>query len=69
MYLYVTANQLCRQALFHDGKDLREEPYALLRARGSPSTWPQQGIIPFMPRPPPGWRRAAIAVEDPGTTL
>jgi sugar lactone lactonase YvrE len=32
-YLYVTANQLHRQARYHDGKDLRHKPYALFRAR------------------------------------
>ena len=30
-YLYVTANQLHRQPSFHNGKDLREKPYALFR--------------------------------------
>jgi sugar lactone lactonase YvrE len=30
-YLYFTANQLHRQARFHDGKDLRERPYTLFR--------------------------------------
>jgi sugar lactone lactonase YvrE len=30
-YLYVTANQLHRQARFHDGRDLRRKPYALFR--------------------------------------
>jgi len=30
-HLYFTANQLHRQARFHDGKDLREKPYALFR--------------------------------------
>jgi sugar lactone lactonase YvrE len=32
-YLYFTANQLHRQALFHGGKDLREKPYALFRIK------------------------------------
>lgn len=32
-YLYFTVNQLHRQALLHEGKDLREKPYALLRVR------------------------------------
>jgi sugar lactone lactonase YvrE len=32
-YLYFTANQLHRQAQFHEGKDLREKPYALFRIR------------------------------------
>lgn len=32
-YLYVTANQLHRQASYHDGQDLRRKPYALLRVR------------------------------------
>ena len=30
-YLYVTANQLHRQARFHKGKDLRRKPYSLFR--------------------------------------
>jgi hypothetical protein len=30
-YLYVIANQLHRQADYHEGKDLREEPYNLFR--------------------------------------
>jgi sugar lactone lactonase YvrE len=30
-YLYVTANQLHRQARFHDGQDLRRKPYTLFR--------------------------------------
>lgn len=30
-YLYVTANQLRRQARFHDGQDLRRKPYTLFR--------------------------------------
>ena len=30
-YLYVTANQLHRQARFHNGHDLRHKPYALFR--------------------------------------
>jgi sugar lactone lactonase YvrE len=32
-YLYVTANQLHRQARFHGGKDLRRKPYSLFRIR------------------------------------
>jgi sugar lactone lactonase YvrE len=32
-YLYFTANQLHRQARFHQGKDLRERPYSLFRVR------------------------------------
>ncbi|MEA2510734.1 MAG: hypothetical protein QOJ59_221 [Thermomicrobiales bacterium] len=32
-YLYVTANQLHRQARFHGGRDRREKPYALFRVR------------------------------------
>jgi sugar lactone lactonase YvrE len=32
MYLYFTANQLQRQAKFHDGKDLRQRPFVLFRA-------------------------------------
>ena len=32
-YLYVTANQLHRQARFQAGKDLRKKPYALFRIR------------------------------------
>lgn len=32
-YLYFTANQLYRQAVFHEGKDLRQQPYTLLRLR------------------------------------
>jgi sugar lactone lactonase YvrE len=30
-YLYVTANQLHRQARYHGGRDLRRKPYALFR--------------------------------------
>ena len=30
-YLYVTANQLHRQARFHNGHDLRRKPYTLFR--------------------------------------
>ena len=30
-YLYVTANQLHRQARFHNGRDLRKKPYVLFR--------------------------------------
>lgn len=32
-YLYFTANQLNRQARFHDGKDLRQKPYHLFRIK------------------------------------
>jgi sugar lactone lactonase YvrE len=32
-YLYFTANQLHRQAQFHEGKDLREKPYVLFRIK------------------------------------
>jgi sugar lactone lactonase YvrE len=32
-YLYFTANQLHRQALFNEGKDLREKPYTLFRVK------------------------------------
>jgi sugar lactone lactonase YvrE len=32
-YLYFTANQLHRQAQFHEGKDLREKPYTLFRIK------------------------------------
>ncbi len=32
-YLYFTANQLDRQAMFHDGKDLRVRPYDLFRIK------------------------------------
>jgi sugar lactone lactonase YvrE len=32
-YLYVTANQLHRQARFHKGQDLRRKPYALFSVR------------------------------------
>jgi sugar lactone lactonase YvrE len=32
-YLYVTANQLHRQARFHNGQDLRQKPYTLFRVR------------------------------------
>jgi sugar lactone lactonase YvrE len=32
-YLYFTANQLYRQAGFHEGRDLRRQPYQLLRIR------------------------------------
>jgi sugar lactone lactonase YvrE len=32
-YLYVTANQLHRQARFHKGHDLRRKPYTLFRIR------------------------------------
>lgn len=32
-WLYFTVNQLHRQPSFHDGRDLREKPYALLRVK------------------------------------
>ena len=32
-YLYFTANQLHRQARYHQGKDLRQKPYSLFRTR------------------------------------
>jgi sugar lactone lactonase YvrE len=32
-YLYVTANQLHRQARYHNGQDLRSRPYTLFRIR------------------------------------
>lgn len=32
-YLYVTTNQLHRQARYHQGQDLRRKPYALFRVR------------------------------------
>lgn len=32
-YLYFTANQLHRQALFNNGKDLRQKPYTLFRIK------------------------------------
>jgi sugar lactone lactonase YvrE len=32
-YLYFTANQLHRQARFHNGEDLRQRPYVLFRLR------------------------------------
>jgi sugar lactone lactonase YvrE len=32
-YLYFTANQLHRQAMFHGGKDLRQKPYSLFRVK------------------------------------
>jgi sugar lactone lactonase YvrE len=32
-YLYVTANQLHRQARFHNGRDMRRKPYALFRIK------------------------------------
>jgi sugar lactone lactonase YvrE len=32
-WLYFTANQLQRQAGFHEGRDLRKQPYQLLRVR------------------------------------
>ena len=32
-YLYFTNNQLNRQARYHNGKDLRQKPYSLLRVK------------------------------------
>ena len=32
-YLYFTANQLHRQARFHEGKDLRKKPHTLFRVK------------------------------------
>jgi sugar lactone lactonase YvrE len=32
-YLYFTANQLQRQAQFHEGRDLRQKPYVLFRVK------------------------------------
>ncbi len=32
-HLYFTANQLHRQARYHDGKDQQEKPYALFRVK------------------------------------
>jgi len=32
-YLYFTANQIERQAAFHNGQDLRKKPYVLFRLR------------------------------------
>jgi sugar lactone lactonase YvrE len=32
-YLYFTANQLCRQKQYHEGMDLRQKPYLLLRVK------------------------------------
>jgi sugar lactone lactonase YvrE len=32
-YLYVTANQLHRQARFHNGQDMRRKPYMLFRIK------------------------------------
>jgi sugar lactone lactonase YvrE len=32
-YVYVTCNQLNRQAMFHRGRDLRQRPFALFRIR------------------------------------
>ncbi|WP_395664285.1 L-dopachrome tautomerase-related protein [Methylocella sp.] len=32
-YLYFTANQLQRQPLFHEGRDLRQHPYSLFRVK------------------------------------
>jgi len=41
-YLYVTANQIERQPLFHDGKDLRQKPYTLFRLKVDSAPAPQQ---------------------------
>ena len=32
-HLYFTANQLHRQARYHEGKDLRQQPYVLFRVK------------------------------------
>ena len=32
-HLYFTANQLHRQARYHEGKDLRQKPYVLFRVK------------------------------------
>ena len=32
-YLYFTVNQLHRQPGFHQGKDMRQKPYSLLRIK------------------------------------
>ncbi|MBS2007145.1 MAG: gluconolaconase [Cyanobacteria bacterium SZAS TMP-1] len=32
-YLYFTSNQLHRQAIFHDGNDMRQKPYGLFRVK------------------------------------
>ena len=32
-YLYFTANQIERQAVFHNGRDLRQKPYVLFRVK------------------------------------
>jgi sugar lactone lactonase YvrE len=32
-YLYITANQLHRQARFHNGRDMRRKPYTLFRVK------------------------------------
>jgi sugar lactone lactonase YvrE len=32
-YLYFTANQIERQAVFHEGRDLRQKPYVLFRVK------------------------------------
>lgn len=34
-YLYFTANQLQRQGMFHEGKDLRKKPYLLMRVQAA----------------------------------
>lgn len=32
-YLYVTSNELHKQAKYHGGKDMRRKPYALFRVK------------------------------------
>ncbi len=32
-YLYVTSNELHKQAKYHNGRDLRRKPYALFRVK------------------------------------
>jgi hypothetical protein len=32
-YLYFPANQIERQAVFHNGQDLRQKPYVLFRVK------------------------------------
>jgi len=32
-YLYLTANQVERQGVFHNGRDLRQKPYVLFRVK------------------------------------
>jgi sugar lactone lactonase YvrE len=41
-YLYFTANQLQRQAAFHNGKDLRQKPYVLFRIKVDGTRIPKQ---------------------------